>query len=145
MLHMACSHSAVLRNVLGIARLQTHAHACSFAHSTPRRKLWLEIARRVVQQGDGQGERVTLSSQFARHSQLTSCYTRSHKLLKYSVLQFSASAGDQSAVIAEVMGLLREAGGLLRIEDVLPLFPDFVTIDAFKVCWDLAYTLLAHM
>jgi hypothetical protein len=25
------------------------------------------------------------------------------------------------------------AGGLLRIEDVLPLFPDFVTIDAFKV------------
>ena len=31
------------------------------------------------------------------------------------------------------MALLREAGGLLRIEDVLPLFPDFVTIDAFKV------------
>jgi hypothetical protein len=41
--------------------------------------------------------------------------------------------GDQQASIAGVMALLREAGGLLRIEDVLPLFPDFVTIDAFKV------------
>ncbi|KIY94538.1 Vacuolar protein sorting-associated protein 18 [Monoraphidium neglectum] len=59
-----------------------------------RRKLWLDIARRVVQDGGGEG--------------------------------------DQAEHIAAVMGLLREAGGLLRIEDVLPLFPDFVTIDAFK-------------
>ncbi|KAI8463559.1 MAG: hypothetical protein J3K34DRAFT_462375 [Monoraphidium minutum] len=59
-----------------------------------RRKLWLEIARRVVQEGGDES--------------------------------------DQAEHIAAVMGLLREAGGLLRIEDVLPLFPDFVTIDAFK-------------
>lgn len=24
------------------------------------------------------------------------------------------------------------AGGLLKLEDILPLFPDFVTIDAFR-------------
>lgn len=28
--------------------------------------------------------------------------------------------------------LLSEAGGAVRIEDILPLFPDFVEIDAFK-------------
>ncbi len=31
--------------------------------------------------------------------------------------------------MVEVLG---EAEGQIRIEDVLPLFPDFVTIDAFK-------------
>ena len=30
------------------------------------------------------------------------------------------------------MEVLGEAEGQIRIEDVLPLFPDFVTIDAFK-------------
>ena len=38
----------------------------------------------------------------------------------------------QSAGVAAVNEVLREAGGKVRIEDVLPLFPDFVTIDAFK-------------
>lgn len=33
------------------------------------------------------------------------------------------------AAVVEVLG---EAEGQIRIEDVLPLFPDFVTIDAFK-------------
>lgn len=31
------------------------------------------------------------------------------------------------------VAFVREAGGLLRVEDVLPLFPDFVTIDNFQV------------
>ena len=34
--------------------------------------------------------------------------------------------------MAAVNEVLQEAGGKVRIEDVLPLFPDFVTIDAFK-------------
>lgn len=38
----------------------------------------------------------------------------------------------QAQGIALVTSLLEESGGLLRIEDVLPLFPDFVEIDAFK-------------
>ena len=35
--------------------------------------------------------------------------------------------------------LLRQAGGVVKIEDVLPLFPDFVQIDAFKdaICQSL--------
>ena len=35
--------------------------------------------------------------------------------------------------------VLEEAEGRIRIEDVLPLFPDFVTIDAFKaaICTSL--------
>ena len=36
------------------------------------------------------------------------------------------------AGIAQVTDLLRDAGGLVKIEDILPLFPDFVTIDAFR-------------
>lgn len=34
--------------------------------------------------------------------------------------------------VAAVVDVLEEAEGCIRIEDVLPLFPDFVTIDAFK-------------
>jgi hypothetical protein len=34
--------------------------------------------------------------------------------------------------VAAVVEVLEEAEGRIRIEDVLPLFPDFVTIDAFK-------------
>lgn len=34
--------------------------------------------------------------------------------------------------MAAVVEVLDEAEGRIRIEDVLPLFPDFVTIDAFK-------------
>ena len=36
--------------------------------------------------------------------------------------------------------LMRQANGLIKIEDVLPLFPDFVQIDDFKeaICQSLA-------
>ena len=38
----------------------------------------------------------------------------------------------QKERVAAVVEVLEEAEGRIRIEDVLPLFPDFVTIDAFK-------------
>lgn len=34
--------------------------------------------------------------------------------------------------MAHISELLREAGGVINIEDLLPLFPDFVAIDRFK-------------
>lgn len=36
--------------------------------------------------------------------------------------------------------LMRQADGLIKIEDVLPLFPDFVQIDDFKdaICQSLS-------
>ncbi|KAG1655491.1 hypothetical protein FOA52_008962 [Chlamydomonas sp. UWO 241] len=41
--------------------------------------------------------------------------------------------GDQQASsIKQAVEFLREAGGLLKLEDILPFFPDFVTIDNFK-------------
>ena len=40
--------------------------------------------------------------------------------------------GDEGARIAEVGSLLEESQGAVRIEDMLPLFPDFVEIGAFK-------------
>ena len=45
----------------------------------------------------------------------------------------------QTAKIKEINELMREAGGLLKIEDILPLFPDFVQIDNFKdaICQSL--------
>ena len=44
---------------------------------------------------------------------------------------------DQS--IKRINELLQEAGGLINIEDILPLFPDFVKIDDFKeaICQSL--------
>jgi hypothetical protein len=41
-------------------------------------------------------------------------------------------ADVQKERVAAVVEVLGEAEGQIRIEDVLPLFPDFVTIDAFK-------------
>lgn len=60
-----------------------------------RHRLWLAVARHVVQGAGG-------------------------------------ATGDQADAIRKAVQLLKEAGGLLKIEDVLPFFPDFVTIDNFK-------------
>lgn len=45
----------------------------------------------------------------------------------------------QEVAIKQVNEFLRESGGVIKIEDVLPLFPDFVKIDAFKeaICQSL--------
>eukprot|EP00878_Enallax_costatus_P011969 GHUV01012497.1.p1 GENE.GHUV01012497.1~~GHUV01012497.1.p1 ORF type:complete len:1028 (+),score=282.75 GHUV01012497.1:49-3132(+) len=64
-----------------------------------RRKLWLSIAKHVVQGGDGAA---------------------------------AAEGPEQAGRIKMAVELLKEAGGLLKIEDILPFFPDFVTIDNFK-------------
>ena len=41
--------------------------------------------------------------------------------------------------IKQVNDFVRESGGVIKIEDVLPLFPDFVKIDNFKeaICQSL--------
>ena len=41
----------------------------------------------------------------------------------------SSQGGDSIGQVAE---FLKDAGGAVKIEDVLPLFPDFARIDAFK-------------
>lgn len=58
-----------------------------------KRKLWLAIARFVIQQGDEK---------------------------------------DPEVSINKAVALLEEAGDLVKIEDILPFFPDFVTIDKFQ-------------
>ncbi|KAK9789373.1 hypothetical protein WJX73_010275 [Symbiochloris irregularis] len=47
--------------------------------------------------------------------------------------------GGPGGSIAQVNDFLRETRGLVKIEDMLPLFPDFVRIDAFKeaICQSL--------
>ena len=34
--------------------------------------------------------------------------------------------------IRQAMAIIDECGGLVKVEDILPFFPDFVTIDHFK-------------
>ena len=58
-----------------------------------RKKLWLMIARHVIQQG-------------------------------------KATRGEN---IRKAIAFLNETDGLLKIEDILPFFPDFSLIDDFKV------------
>lgn len=40
----------------------------------------------------------------------------------------------------KVNELLRDSGGLVKIEDILPLFPDFAQVDSFKeaICKSLS-------
>ena len=64
-----------------------------------RRKLWLAVARYVVQQGAAAG---------------------------------SGGKQQPTSSIKQAVEFLKEAGGLLKLEDILPFFPDFVMIDNFK-------------
>jgi hypothetical protein len=66
-----------------------------------RKKLWLMIAKHVVQQG-------------------------------------KATKGEN---IRQAIAFLKETDGLLKIEDILPFFPDFSLIDDFKVFFSLSLTL----
>jgi hypothetical protein len=66
-----------------------------------RKKLWLMIAKHVVQQG-------------------------------------KATKGEN---IRKAIAFLKETDGLLKIEDILPFFPDFSLIDDFKVFFSLSLTL----
>ncbi|KAF8061305.1 VPS18 [Scenedesmus sp. PABB004] len=75
-----------------------------------RRKLWLAIAKHVVQGGE-RGDDAHGGGGGGDDA---------------------APGGDQAARIKLAVEFLKEAGGLLVIEDVLPFFPDFVTIDNFK-------------
>jgi len=60
-----------------------------------RRKLWLAVARHVIDAGEEGGD-------------------------------------SQAARIRQAVAFLKETSGLLKIEDILPFFPDFVRIDEFK-------------
>ncbi|GLI64360.1 hypothetical protein VaNZ11_007601 [Volvox africanus] len=87
-----------------------------------RRKLWLQVARHVVETGNkivtaaaagaGGGDAAVSAAGDADGSY--------------------GSTSDPTSNIRTAVEFLREADGLLRIEDILPFFPDFVTIDNFQ-------------
>ncbi|MEW5309299.1 MAG: hypothetical protein WDW38_001194 [Sanguina aurantia] len=89
-----------------------------------RRKLWLEVARHVVQCNDGNGGKGRGGSGDGGSS--GSSYTGVAGAIA------AVRGVDQSANIKKAVEFLKEAGGLLKIEDILPFFPDFVTIDNFR-------------
>lgn len=85
--------------------------------AAPRKKLWLAIARAVI------SSTATLPSSSSDSSKLTEPRGLAHKPPQQT----------QAASITTALSLLHRAPpGLLRIEDLLPLFPDFVLIDAFR-------------
>ena len=49
-------------------------------------------------------------------------------------------SGVQGHNSEKVNDLLRDSGGLVKIEDILPLFPDFAQVDNFKdaICKSLS-------
>ncbi|GLC42145.1 hypothetical protein PLESTB_000635800 [Pleodorina starrii] len=77
-----------------------------------RRKLWLQVARHVVETGS----KVAAAAAGAGAGSGAA----------------GGDAADPTAHIRTAVEFLREADGLLRIEDILPFFPDFVTIDNFQ-------------
>lgn len=75
-----------------------------------RRRLWLAVAKHVVQRGATTTTAVATAGDRAA----------------------LPPAEQQAANIKQAVEFLREADGLLKLEDILPFFPDFVTIDNFK-------------
>lgn len=125
---MSQPHSAV---TLALAHKQTDL-AMSIA-SRPEaaqspalaKKLWLAIARAIITDPTS-----------------TSLLMGSEKQPKGPTTKQQAQDSQQSASITTALSLLHRAHppGILRIEDLLPLLPDFVLIDAFKdeICSALA-------
>ena len=65
------------------------------------------------------------------------------QIIKQSILWFLSSARhvvEEEKDVKRAMEFLHECD-LLKIEDILPFFHDFVTIDHFKVHHNYAYTL----
>ncbi len=63
-------------------------------------------------------------------------FNHHHRLDHQNVFVSSVSARhvvEEEKDIKRAMEFLHECD-LLKIEDILPFFPDFVTIDHFKVC-----------
>ncbi|CAK8677916.1 unnamed protein product [Clavelina lepadiformis] len=62
------------------------------------------------------------------------------ELRKKLWLQIAKHVVQEDKDISRAMKFLQESGDLLKIEDILPFFPDFVTIDHFKdaLCESLA-------
>ena len=137
------------------------------------RKLWLAIARHLIQQGaaeDGTpkvgvmtvcatvpllyscfGHDALCGRSWSSSTQPTSNTPPCNPSLPCSALPRPAphppARPPQPERIRAVTALLESARGAVRIEDILPLFPDFVEIDAFKDaicrwvlpgCWRLA-------
>eukprot|EP00884_Botryococcus_braunii_P001644 jgi/Botrbrau1/11480/Bobra.0360s0007.1 len=53
-------------------------------------------------------------------------------MARHLISTADAEGGNPAASIGRVNEFLKQAGGLVKIEDILPLFPDFVQIDNFK-------------
>ena len=94
-----------------------------------QRKLWLAIACHLIQTAAEQPNGTPVS---LRKNLCIACPAGSHGLPPMD----HRSQGES---IKKINDLMREAGGLLKIEDILPLFPDFVQIDNFKdaICQSL--------
>lgn len=58
------------------------------------------------------------------------------------ILQGKATKGEN---IRKAIAFLKETDGLLKIEDILPFFPDFSLIDDFKVIYEVLYKNVFHL
>ncbi|GIL52118.1 hypothetical protein Vafri_8045 [Volvox africanus] len=84
-----------------------------------RRKLWLQVARHVIETGS----KMATASAGGDGAAVPAAGDADGSY---------GSTSDPTSNIRTAVEFLREADGLLRIEDILPFFPDFVTIDNFQ-------------
>ena len=80
-----------------------------------RKKLWLRLARDVINENAA----ATAAAAAAAASATTTSSS-------------SSPASTKSENIRRAIAFIRETDGLLKIEDILPFFPDFILIDDFK-------------
>lgn len=112
------------------------------ADDSTRRQLWLAIAKHLFAGATEASRRMQCLSRYhvkrARAGQTTvqgwhdtlSNALMSHPWTADSLAKgLSLQGGDNLGQVSE---FLRAADGAVKIEDVLPLFPDFARIDAFK-------------
>lgn len=84
-------------------------------HDAPtRKKLWLAIARSIIDSPIHKPEPITGQNRKSR--------------TEHNEINSTSSTGIKTALTL----LQRAPPGVLRIEDLLPLFPDFVLVDAFR-------------
>lgn len=92
-----------------------------------RKRLWLALARHVVEGVVDEHQRGEVGGQGAEGGE----GGRGNEEGRIEGDGSSTARGQES--IQRAIAFLQEAGGILKLEDVLPLFPEDVLIDDFRV------------
>ena len=104
-----------------------------------QRKLWLAIACHLIQTAAARPDGTPVRPFQLPAGLMHHLASNARAVIYLNLDALLLSPHVQGESIKKINEFMRDAGGLIKIEDILPLFPDFVQIDNFKeaICQSL--------